>query len=95
MFKLDYFGKKANLVQSPQFYKQMALAGGLDRVFEVAPAFRAENSNSYRHATEFTSFDVEDVEIGELCKNSSLLINIKIKIPPIIDNNVKNPPIGV
>lgn len=59
VFELNYFGKKAYLAQSPQFYKQMALASGFDRVFEIAPAFRAENSNSYRHATEFTSFDVE------------------------------------
>lgn len=59
VFELNYFGEKAYLAQSPQFYKQMALASGFDRVFEIAPAFRAENSNSYRHATEFTSFDVE------------------------------------
>lgn len=59
VFEVKYFNTKAYLAQSPQFYKQMALAGGLERVFEVAPAFRAENSNSYRHTTEFTSFDLE------------------------------------
>ena len=59
VFELDYFGEKAYLAQSPQFYKQMALASGFEKVFEIAPAFRAENSNSYRHATEFTSFDIE------------------------------------
>lgn len=59
VFELNYFGEKAYLAQSPQFYKQMALASGFEKVFEIAPAFRAENSNSYRHATEFTSFDVE------------------------------------
>ena len=59
VFELKYFDRKAYLAQSPQFYKQMALASGFERVFEIAPAFRAENSNSYRHATEFTSFDVE------------------------------------
>lgn len=59
VFELKYFDRKAYLAQSPQFYKQMAIVSGFDRVFEVAPAFRAENSNSYRHATEFTSFDVE------------------------------------
>lgn len=59
VFELKYFDKKAYLAQSPQFYKQMALASGFDKVFEIAPAFRAENSNSYRHATEFTSFDIE------------------------------------
>ena len=59
VFELKYFDRKAYLAQSPQFYKQMALASGFERVFEIAPAFRAENSNSYRHATEFTSFDIE------------------------------------
>ena len=59
VFEVEYFDRKAYLAQSPQFYKQMALAAGLDRVFEVAPCFRAENSNTNRHATEFTSFDLE------------------------------------
>lgn len=59
VFELKYFDQKAYLAQSPQFYKQMALASGFEKVFEVAPAFRAEKSNSYRHATEFTSFDIE------------------------------------
>ena len=59
VFELKYFDQKAYLAQSPQFYKQMAIASGFDKVFEVAPAFRAEKSNSYRHTTEFTSFDVE------------------------------------
>jgi len=59
VFEVKYFDRVAYLAQSPQFYKQMALASGFDRVFEVAPCFRAENSNTSRHATEFTSFDVE------------------------------------
>ena len=59
VFKVDYFKREAFLAQSPQFYKQMAMASGLSKIFEVAPVFRAENSNSYRHATEYTSFDVE------------------------------------
>ena len=59
VFEVKYFDRLAYLAQSPQFYKQMALAGGLDKVFEVAPCFRAENSNTNRHATEFTSFDLE------------------------------------
>ena len=59
VFEVKYFDRKAYLAQSPQFYKQMALASGFEKVFEIAPAFRAENSNSYRHATEFTSFDIE------------------------------------
>ncbi len=59
VFEVKYFDDKAYLAQSPQFYKQMAIAAGMDRVFEVAPCFRAENSNTNRHATEFTSFDLE------------------------------------
>lgn len=59
VFEVKYFNDKAYLAQSPQFYKQMAIAAGMDRVFEVAPCFRAENSNTNRHATEFTSFDLE------------------------------------
>ena len=59
VFEVKYFDRNAYLAQSPQFYKQMALAAGLDKVFEVAPCFRAENSNTNRHATEFTSFDIE------------------------------------
>ena len=59
VFEVKYFDRLAYLAQSPQFYKQMVLAGGLDRVFEVGPVFRAENSNTNRHATEFTGFDLE------------------------------------
>ncbi len=59
VFEVKYFGKKAYLAQSPQFYKQMAMAGGLERIFEIAPCFRAEKSHTKKHATEFTSFDVE------------------------------------
>lgn len=59
VFEVKYFDRAAYLAQSPQFYKQMAMASGLSKIFEVAPCFRAENSNTFRHATEFTSFDVE------------------------------------
>lgn len=59
VFEVKYFDRKAYLAQSPQFYKQMAMSSGLERIFEVAPCFRAENSNTNKHATEFTSFDVE------------------------------------
>jgi aspartyl-tRNA synthetase len=59
VFSVGYFGRQAYLAQSPQFYKQMAIAGGVDRVFEVGPVFRAEPSFTSRHATEFTGVDVE------------------------------------
>ena len=59
VFELDYFDGKAYLAQSPQFYKQMAMASGFERTFESGPVFRAEKSNTNKHATEFTGFDLE------------------------------------
>ncbi|MBP1757635.1 MAG: Aspartyl-tRNA synthetase, partial [Firmicutes bacterium] len=58
IFKLDYFGRKAFLAQSPQFYKQM-MVGVFERVFEVAPVFRAEKHSTARHLNEYTSMDFE------------------------------------
>src|SRR3989344_8013497 len=59
LFCVEYFGGKAYLAQSPQFYKQMAMAAGFDRIFEIGPVFRANPSFTSRHDTEFTSVDVE------------------------------------
>lgn len=59
VFEIQYFDRKAYLAQSPQFYKQMAMASGFDRIFEVGPVFRAEKSFTNRHSTEFTGFDIE------------------------------------
>ena len=59
VFKLNYFDRDAYLAQSPQFYKQMAMASGLERIFEVGPVFRAEKSYTSKHTTEFTGFDLE------------------------------------
>lgn len=59
VFELEYFGKKVFLAQSPQFYKQMAMGAGFNNVFEIGPVFRAENSHTAYHATEFTSVDCE------------------------------------
>jgi len=58
LFGFNYFKKKAYLAQSPQLYKEQ-LVLGLDRVFEIGPYFRAENSHTVRHLTEFTSVDIE------------------------------------
>lgn len=58
-FKLEYFDREAYLAQSPQFYKQMAMASGLEKVFVVGPVFRAEPSFTSRHMTEFTGWDFE------------------------------------
>ncbi|GAB7356019.1 hypothetical protein MBLNU459_g6640t1 [Dothideomycetes sp. NU459] len=59
VFEVSYFATKAFLAQSPQLYKQMLIASRLERVFEVGPIFRAENSNTARHLTEFTGLDME------------------------------------
>ena len=59
VFKVDYFDRNAYLAQSPQFYKQMAMAAGFERIFETGPVFRAEKSFTSKHATEFSGFDLE------------------------------------
>ncbi|MCU1636528.1 MAG: Aspartyl-tRNA synthetase [Cryobacterium sp.] len=59
LFEVEYFGSKAYLAQSPQFFKQMAQSAGFGKIFEIGPAFRADPSFTSRHATEFTSVDTE------------------------------------
>ena len=59
VFEVTYFDRKAYLTQSPQFFKQMAIAGDMGPVFSIGPVFRAENSNTKRHLTEFTGLDFE------------------------------------
>ena len=59
LFPVQYFEGRAYLAQSPQLYKQMLIGAGFERVFEIAPAFRAEPSDTVRHITEFTSLDAE------------------------------------
>lgn len=59
VFKVSYFKKNAYLAQSPQLYKQMAIAGDHERVYAVGPVFRAEDSNTHRHLTEFIGLDLE------------------------------------
>lgn len=59
LFEATYFEKKAFLNQSPQLYKQMLMATGFDRVYEIGPAFRAEEHDTTRHLNEFTSIDIE------------------------------------
>jgi nondiscriminating aspartyl-tRNA synthetase len=83
LFEFDYFKKKAYLAQSPQLYKEQLIMA-LDRVFEIAPYFRAENSNTVRHLTEFYSVDIEAAFLDyndimdimeQLIKN--IIINLK------------------
>src|SRR5579884_1212290 len=76
VFKMDYFGKEATLAQSPQFYKQI-MVGIFERVFEIAPVYRAEPSATTRHMTEYTSIDAEMgfIDIEELKNLLSGLLN--------------------
>ena len=76
VFKLDYFGQEATLAQSPQFYKQI-LVGVFERVFEIAPVYRAEPSATTRHMTEYISIDGEMgfISIEELKHTLSGLLN--------------------
>ncbi len=59
LFSVDYFDSKVYLTQSPQIYKQTLVAAGLERVFEIGPAYRAEKHDTPRHINEFVSLDVE------------------------------------
>ena len=59
LFPMMYFDTPAFLSQSPQLYKQLSVLGGMERVFEIGPAFRAEKHDTYRHLNEFISFDIE------------------------------------
>lgn len=76
VFKLDYFGKEATLAQSPQFYKQI-LVGVFERVYEIAPVYRAEPSATRRHMTEYVSVDGEMgfIDMADLQKFLSGLLN--------------------
>ena len=59
VFNFSYFNRKACLAQSPQLYKQMCVMGDFQRVFEIGPVFRAENSFTHRHMCEFVGLDIE------------------------------------
>lgn len=59
VFGVNYFGRDAFLAQSPQLAKQMAIAADFGRVYEIGAVFRAENSNTHRHLTEYTGLDIE------------------------------------
>ena len=94
VFEVKYFKGKAFLAQSPQFYKQMAIAAGMEKVFEVGPVFRAENSNTNRHATEFTGFDLEFSYIDSyedvMEIEEDILIAALTKVKEKYGNQIKN-----
>ena len=80
IFKLDYFGQEACLAQSPQLYKQMVLCGDMQRVFEIGPVFRAEDSNTNRHLCEFTGLDIEMVFYEHYFEILDLLADMFVSI---------------
>jgi aspartyl-tRNA synthetase len=85
VFPIDYFERKAFLAQSPQFYKQMMMATGIDKVFEIAPAFRAEPHHTTRHLCEYTSIDFETAfingyeDVMEIIENLFIYIIKEVK----------------
>ncbi|MHA2227984.1 MAG: aspartate--tRNA(Asn) ligase [Candidatus Thorarchaeota archaeon] len=82
LFEIKYFERKAYLAQSPQFYKQLMLLAGFGRVYEIAPAFRAEKHNTRRHVNEYTSFDYEMAwirSVEDVMKMEEEMLNYSFK----------------
>ncbi|PLW31508.1 hypothetical protein PCANC_21070 [Puccinia coronata f. sp. avenae] len=81
VFKLAYFDQTAFLAQSPQLAKQMAIAADFDRVYDIGPVFRAENSKTYRHMTKFIGLDLEMAIKEHYHEAVDLLDGLFISIP--------------
>ncbi len=82
LFPVQYFEKQAFLSQSPQLYKQMCMAGGMERIFEIATYFRAEEHNTTRHLNEVTAIDIEMSFIDDeedVMRILEMLINHTVK----------------
>jgi len=90
LFEINYFNKKAYLSQSPQIYKQMMVAAGFERVYEIAPVFRAEKSHTTRHLTEFTGIDMEVGFIQDENSIMDIVENLMNYVVKNIKNNCKN-----
>ena len=89
LFPIAYFEKEAFLNQSPQLYKQMMMAAGFEKVFEIAPIFRAEEHNTTRHLNEATSIDVE-ISFADHNDAMDLVEKIVIQAYESVSNNCKN-----
>ncbi|CAK7211673.1 aspartate--tRNA ligase dps1 [Sporothrix bragantina] len=76
VFEVKYFGRKAFLAQSPQLAKQLCMAADFGRVFEIGSVFRAENSNTHRHLTEYVSLDLEMVIKRDYYDAMSIIDNL-------------------
>jgi aspartyl-tRNA synthetase len=97
VFEVQYFEGKAYLAQSPQFFKQMAMASGFEKVFMVGPIFRAELSFTTRHMTEFTGWDFEIAYINshhDVMDTEEAMLKVgfaKLKSAGLIDEEIKVP----
>lgn len=97
VFEVKYFEGKAYLAQSPQFYKQMAIASGFEKIFMVGPVFRAELSFTTRHMTEFTGWDFEIAYITshhDVMDTEEAMLKAgfaKLKEAGLIDEEIKVP----
>ncbi|MCK4270168.1 MAG: aspartate--tRNA(Asn) ligase [Methanogenium sp.] len=89
LFPIAYFEKEAFLNQSPQLYKQMMMAAGFEKVFEIAPIFRAEEHNTTRHLNEATSIDVE-FSFADHNDAMDLVEKIVIQAYESVSNNCEN-----
>ena len=96
LFLVEYFAEDAFLAQSPQFYKQMLMCSGLERVYEIAPAFRAERHSTPRHLNEFISVDAEMAFIKDeedvMNFQEDLIAFLYEKIKPFFEKNELPPP---
>ncbi len=94
VFEIKYFDRQAYLSQSPQFYKQMAMSAGFEKVFEIGPVFRADPSFTSRHATEFTGYDLEVSFIKNhhdvMDIEESILIEIITKVKETFGREIKS-----
>ena len=88
LFSLEYFGRTAYLAQSPQLYKEQ-MTIGLERVFEISSFYRAENSHTGRHLSEFTSVDIEAafMDYGDVM---DVLESLVIEVYKYTSENCKN-----
>jgi aspartyl-tRNA synthetase len=97
VFEVKYFETKAYLAQSPQFFKQMAMASGFEKIFMVGPVFRAELSFTTRHMTEFTGWDFEIAYISshhDVMDTEEAMLKsgfVKLKSAGLIDEEIKVP----
>ena len=89
LFPIAYFDKEAFLNQSPQLYKQMMMAAGFDKVFEIGPIFRAEEHNTTRHLNEATSIDVE-VSFADHNDVMELLEKVIVSAYSAVEKNCQN-----